>query len=154
MPGRLLSPWRRVSAREVMELLLNLIWLLLVMPAYLLWRTRTRGSHAHRSSFVLLVLACTLAILFPVVSATDDIQAMRPEIEEAGNRDAVSSSHHSRFHAPVQHASSSMVLLGAHSARRPEMRSCGTVIFLVSALPAAPALATLSARAPPTAALS
>ncbi len=61
-----------------MELLLNLIWLLLFVPACLIWRTTRRSPDTYSSNFVLLLLACTLAILFPVVSASDDIQAMRP----------------------------------------------------------------------------
>ncbi|HMK23584.1 MAG TPA: hypothetical protein VK466_14715, partial [Terriglobales bacterium] len=147
------SACRRISVCEVMELLLNLIWLLLVVPAYLLWRSGTRRSDAHRSGFVLLVLACTLAILFPVVSASDDIQAMRPEMEEASTRDTISSSHYSRFLSAFQHSSSSAALQGAPTVRHPEIRACGTVLF-VCTLPAAPARQTLSARAPPAAALS
>jgi hypothetical protein len=62
-----------------MELLLNLAWLLLALPAFWLWR----GSLQ-----CLLALACMLVILFPVVSATDDLHAMRAEMEEspAGKR--------------------------------------------------------------------
>jgi hypothetical protein len=68
-----------------MELLLNLAWLLLVLPAYFVWReSRTAGSRQKISSLqALLALACALVILFPVVSATDDLHAMRAEIEES-----------------------------------------------------------------------
>jgi hypothetical protein len=70
-----------------MELILNLAWLLLVLPAYLLWRG-ARLSRARRkvsSLHCLLALGCVLVILFPVISATDDLHAMRPEMEESSN---------------------------------------------------------------------
>lgn len=68
----------------MMELLLNLAWLLLALPACWLWR-RTRRSCAGRDSGslqCLLALACALVVLFPVISATDDLRAMRTEMEE------------------------------------------------------------------------
>src|SRR5215470_17032106 len=135
-----------------MELLLNLIWLLLVVPAYLLWREGRRYPQARRSSFVLLVLACALAILFPVVSASDDIQAMRPEMEEAG-RDAISSSHHTRYLVLAQHATS-VALLAAIVTCHAEVRACGTVSPLLCALPLASSLRALSPRAPPAMSLA
>jgi len=68
-----------------MELLLNLAWLLLALPAYWLWRS-TRMSHAERKFSSLqcfLALGCMLVVLFPVISATDDLRAMRTEMEES-----------------------------------------------------------------------
>jgi hypothetical protein len=68
-----------------MELLLNLAWLLLALPAYWLWRrsvdARAQGSLS--SLQCLLALACLLVLLFPVISATDDLHAMRAEMEES-----------------------------------------------------------------------
>jgi hypothetical protein len=68
-----------------MELLLNLAWLLLAVPAYCLWRgARTApGSRRFTSLQCLLALGCLLVVLFPVVSATDDLCAMRNEMEES-----------------------------------------------------------------------
>ena len=68
-----------------MELLLNLAWLLLALPAYWLWsvsRTVPAGRKIS-SRQCLLALGCMLVILFPVVSATDDLCAMRTEMEES-----------------------------------------------------------------------
>ena len=68
-----------------MELLLNLLWLLLVMPAFWLWRY-SRTAPERRAAgplHCLLALGCLLVILFPVVSATDDLHAMRAEMEES-----------------------------------------------------------------------
>jgi hypothetical protein len=68
-----------------MELLLNLAWLLLALPAYQLWRgSRVAGRRRRFGSLqCLLALGCVLVMLFPVVSATDDLHAMRAEIEES-----------------------------------------------------------------------
>jgi len=68
-----------------MELLLNLAWMLLAIPAWWLWRT-SRSACAERrlnSAQCLMALACVLVILFPVISATDDLMAMRTEMEES-----------------------------------------------------------------------
>lgn len=69
-----------------MELLLNLAWLLLVLPAYGIWR---QGAVAKRQTCFnsrqgLLALGCLLVLLFPIISATDDLHAMRAEMEEPG----------------------------------------------------------------------
>ena len=68
-----------------MELLLNLAWLLLAMPAYWLWRASRTASAGRRFNSLqcLLTLSCMLVILFPVISATDDLCAMRAEVEES-----------------------------------------------------------------------
>lgn len=74
-----------------MELFLNLCWLSLLMPAYLLWRQRiispSPRSRCGRSSVpplvFLCILGCALVLLFPVISASDDLHAMRAEMEES-----------------------------------------------------------------------
>ncbi len=68
-----------------MELLLNLAWLLLALPAYWLWRDArgVRNSRRFASAQCFLALGCMLVILFPVISATDDLRAMRTEMEES-----------------------------------------------------------------------
>ena len=77
-----------------MEFFLNLCWLSLLVPAYLLWRHRTAStgsdslarspakSPATRPLVLHGALGCVLVLLFPVISATDDIHAMRAEMEE------------------------------------------------------------------------
>lgn len=68
-----------------MELLLNLAWLLLALPACWLWRRSgsARADHQFSSLQCVLALACLLVMLFPVISATDDLVAMRTEMEES-----------------------------------------------------------------------
>ena len=68
-----------------MEVLLNLAWILLVLPACWLWR-RSAASRQRRgvsSLQCLLALASILVLLFPVISASDDLHAMRAEMEDS-----------------------------------------------------------------------
>jgi len=67
-----------------MELLFNLAWLLLALPACWLWRDRI-PSHKFSSRQCLLTLGCMLVVLFPVVSVTDDLRAMQAIMEESPN---------------------------------------------------------------------
>ena len=68
-----------------MELLLNLAWVLLAVPAYWLWRRGAGARLARRVSALqcLLALGCAVVLLFPVISETDDLHTMRAEIEES-----------------------------------------------------------------------
>jgi len=68
-----------------MELLLNILWLLLVLPAFWVWHDFVSGKQAGRirAASSVVLLGCVLALLFPVVSATDDLHAMRSEMEES-----------------------------------------------------------------------
>ena len=68
-----------------MELLLNLAWVLLALPGYWLWRRGAEARQSQRLSSLqfLLALGCALVLLFPVISASDDLHAMRAEMEES-----------------------------------------------------------------------
>jgi hypothetical protein len=68
-----------------MELLLNLAWVLLALPAYWVWRRDAGLRPPCRLSSLqcLLALGCALVLLFPVISASDDLHAMRAEMEES-----------------------------------------------------------------------
>jgi|SRR5215469_1498525 len=71
-----------------MELTLNLFWLLLTVPALLLWRREGLGCRqSHRSWLVLPALGCLLILLFPVISASDDLCAMRVEAVDPSQGD-------------------------------------------------------------------
>jgi hypothetical protein len=77
-----------------MELLLNLLWLLLAMPAFWLWRySRTAPKRPKFDALqCLLALGCLLVILFPVISASDDLRAMRAEMEESHSKKSIAQS--------------------------------------------------------------
>jgi hypothetical protein len=134
-----------------MELLLNLAWLLLALPAYWLWRgarSVPQGRRFH-SLQCLLALACMLFILFPVVSATDDLHAMRAEMEEspAGKRTVRQASNDK---TPTWRRESPPALIGpAHlfTVAIQAWRPLATPRFI---LPAAPAIEP-TGRAPPAA---
>jgi hypothetical protein len=66
-----------------MELLLNLLWLSLALPAYWIWERHSVPVHDSLARIRSLVfLGCGLALLFPVISATDDLSAPKPDAEE------------------------------------------------------------------------
>jgi hypothetical protein len=70
-----------------MELLLNLLWSMLALLALGLWWRKTGPMRSMcRLSRVdqLVLLGCVLILLFPVVSATDDLHPLRQEMEESG----------------------------------------------------------------------
>jgi hypothetical protein len=71
-----------------MEIFLNLCWLLLVVPALLTWRRQARSSHGrgHAALLRLGALGCALVLLFPVISASDDLHALRQEMEESSSK--------------------------------------------------------------------
>lgn len=67
-----------------MELLLNIIWLGLIVPAIWLWRRKPQCvPHAQTPYRAFIILGCALLLLFPVVSASDDLNALRPEMEDS-----------------------------------------------------------------------
>jgi len=67
-----------------MELFLNVAWVLLAVPAVWIWmRAGNRRPAAFGRISCLMVLGCVLMLLFPVISASDDLHAMRPEVEES-----------------------------------------------------------------------
>jgi hypothetical protein len=84
-----------------MELLLNLAWLLLALPACWLWYGREHAPARRFSPFqLLLALGCMLVVLFPVISATDDLCAMRAELEESpAGKHSIRQSSHERLSA-------------------------------------------------------
>lgn len=67
-----------------MELFLNLCWLALLLPAYLLWQQRVSSADCSRRSLLVIgALACALMLLFPVISVSDDLHATSQAIEES-----------------------------------------------------------------------
>jgi len=82
-----------------MEYFLNFCWLLLFVPAFWIWRRQelSVGRGRPRSMPCLISLVCIVFLLFPVISASDDLHAMRPEMEES------SSSKRALRPAPNQH---------------------------------------------------
>jgi hypothetical protein len=72
-----------------MELILNLIWIALAPLAFFgFWRGRCVSGQLARVPYrkSLLALICVLVLLFPVVSASDDLHPTQVILEEASKR--------------------------------------------------------------------
>ncbi len=78
------------SLYRPMELLLNLAWVALALAAFsALLRSRSaksQGRHKLPYGKALLALTCVLVLLFPVVSASDDLHPAQAVLEEATKR--------------------------------------------------------------------
>jgi hypothetical protein len=127
-----------------MELFLNLCWVSLLLPAWLLWRQRTfatgAGHPAARPLVFVCALGCVLVLLFPVISASDDLHPMRAEMEESKR-----AFHHSGHCACTVHALSqfAQLVLPASASLTPKFEQAGTVLpFMLQRL------GTFSAPAP------
>jgi hypothetical protein len=66
-----------------MEVLLNLAWLLVAIVALARWlsQSRRRASGATGLCLQFIALVCALALLFPAISATDDLHAAKLAVE-------------------------------------------------------------------------
>jgi hypothetical protein len=72
-----------------MELLLNLIWITLTLGVFCAFvRRRRRSTTIPRVPWVKasLALACGLVLLFPIVSASDDLHPVQAVMEDASKR--------------------------------------------------------------------
>jgi len=135
-----------------MELLLNLAWVFLVLPAYWLWRRGAGARLGRRLSPLqsLLALGCVLVLLFPVISASDDLHVMRAEIEDSSTskrtaRQAGSDKHSAwvnRLQGPPAAVASAVLLIA------PEIRWLDVSLSRVT-LPARPSIFH-GGRAPPS----
>jgi hypothetical protein len=65
-----------------MELLLNLVWFFVATMVLYAWGRRRNHPQARPR---LVVLLCLLALIFPVISATDDLHAMNTEMEDSAS---------------------------------------------------------------------
>jgi hypothetical protein len=70
-----------------MELLLNLVWTALVIGSFF-WATLRPQQNCRKGSQwrSLLVLGCALLLLFPVISASDDLHPAQAVMEDATRR--------------------------------------------------------------------
>ncbi len=69
-----------------MEILLNALWLLIAAGAVAVWGVQQAGPERGRQRALptqLLALACTLILLFPVISLTDDLHAQQAVMEDS-----------------------------------------------------------------------
>jgi hypothetical protein len=134
-----------------MELLLNLFWVLLIIPAFFMLRHGS-GDPGDLRRFpglrAAVVFGCLLMVLFPIISATDDLCAMRPEMEESSSRCMLRDGSGDECHAATAHVP---VILQSLS---PQFAPGDHVVGLVveqSASTSVPVLVTTRpGRAPPS----
>jgi hypothetical protein len=71
-----------------MELLLNLIWITLATGAFLIFLHSRQASGDVQVSLrrALIALACVTLLLFPIVSASDDLHPTQAVLEDATRR--------------------------------------------------------------------
>src|SRR5208283_2089355 len=68
-----------------MELLLNLVWIGLALIAFVGF-ARGRGTTPAPYRKPLIALGCALLLLFPIISASDDLHPTQAVMEEASKR--------------------------------------------------------------------
>jgi len=71
-----------------MEVILNVVWLVIAVGSYVLLIRRLashdpKGARFPSRSQQIVALTCILAILFPVISLSDDLLALRTSVEDA-----------------------------------------------------------------------
>ena len=72
-----------------MELLLNLIWITLALAALCAFaRRKSDASQISGSRWIkaLLALTCSIVLLFPIISASDDLHPVQAAVEDASKR--------------------------------------------------------------------
>jgi hypothetical protein len=140
-----------------MELLLNLLWLTLALPAFWLWRRESVFAQGHRDHGPrrfdrlrpCLILSCILMLLFPVVSATDDLHAMQQEIEESSpSKRVVKQTVVDKSLTGISTAGALPALISPTSFC-PSHEACGQVLAVSVLLPQQAQFNECASRAPP-----
>jgi hypothetical protein len=138
-----------------MELLLNLFWLTLAVPAVWMWRRESICDEGRRRFDWIrpfLLLGCVLMLLFPVVSATDDLHPLRQEVEESPSKRMVKQAGGDKSFAGLSSPGVVPALILSLSLA-PSYQVCGQVL-LVSVVLSQPAHSKeRPSRAPPFASL-
>jgi len=140
-----------------MELLLNLLWLTLALPAIWMWRNQSVCAKDCRSFYrirAFVLFGCVLMLLFPVVSATDDLHAMRQEMEESSpSKRLVKQAVGDKSLARLSSAGALPAFIFPVSFDRDD-RTCGQVLIVQARLPEQPRNGQPCSRAPPFPCLS
>ena len=140
-----------LSVDRTMELLLNLFWMLLALPAYLVWRNQSSGQRSfarlHNRSGMLL--GCVLLLLFPVVSATDDMHALRTELEESSFSKQIKNADDHKSSPWLGNSDAPSAQPGSFAAFRPSDVICGRVVSPAIAWATTARFGDRFGRAPP-----
>jgi hypothetical protein len=97
-----------------METFLNLVWLAVTVAAIWLWRFRwsvSRRNPGYSTRMEAVAMVCVLALLFPVISLTDDLHPETVAVDAAsGKRNAC------LIAASAPHVRAATLSSGAHLA--------------------------------------
>lgn len=136
-----------------MELLLNLVWLMLALPAYWIWRREARSAcegNAGKSVRSVLVLTCILMLLFPVISATDDLHFIRPEMEEStSSKRTLKQAADDKAPSSLKVAASPLAVSAEITVLEPTVCACGLVFISAITPPLSISHESLPLRGPP-----
>lgn len=72
-----------------MEATLNFLWLVIALAGVWLWRFRwsvSRQGRAHTLRMEAVAMVCVLALLFPVISLTDDLHPETVAVDAASGK--------------------------------------------------------------------
>jgi hypothetical protein len=134
-----------------MELVLNLFWLTLAVPAVWMWRQESACAEDCQGFDRIrpfLLLGCVLMLLFPVVSATDDLHAMRQEMEESPSKRMVKQAGGDKSFAGLSSPGALAALILPVSLG-PSCEVCGQVLLVSAVLPQPTHSKERASRAPP-----
>jgi len=140
-----------------MELLLNLLWFLLALLTLGLWWhgiVSARGRRCVDHLPQLILLACVVVLLFPVVSATDDLHPLRPEMEECNPSKRLKQAVAQKSSCALSTAGALPTHLTVSFSTFPLKDVCGQILIEQALAPAAAQLWTDACRAPPVPAAS
>lgn len=135
-----------------MELILNLAWLVLVVPAIFIGRRVSKSGSALGNlsqSRAPVLLGCLLVLLFPVVSATDDLYTQQADIEEACPAKRVIQAAAENKSCGMHMDSSSCARILTDRSIDPEFRLCGKIAESSPSNTAAVAGTIVGCRPPP-----
>jgi len=135
-----------------MELLLNLFWLALALPGVWLWRRQSEGARNWQRpgcARALLLIGCSLVLLFPIVSASDDLHAMQGEMDEPCKVQVKQGGAH-RSNARAHMPQSGFPAQLTASAWGPHQECCGVVSSLFVFASQLSSFAGKASRAPPS----
>jgi hypothetical protein len=137
--------------RVQMELVLNLFWLTLAVPALWIWRQESAYAEDCRGFDRIrpfLLLGCVLMLLFPAVSATDDLHAMRQETEESSSKRMVMQASDGKSFVGLSSPGAVPALI-LPVLPGPNYEICGRVLLVSSVLPQPAHFKERATRAPP-----
>lgn len=127
-----------------------------MIPALWVWHRASRTGDQKRTHSLrcLLIVGGIMMVLFPVVSATDDLQIMRPETEETGTPNRPGNSHHGKLSASADDPGDSFALVATSFRLLPT----STVLALATQnpilAPVARVVCANAGRAPPDSSLA